>query len=148
MQCIGYWFTPHSSRSHVSPLFRTVLSIFIPFVMLVYAITLVEGFWLHAVVETKVLPMPSQQFGSISAFGRVLDDQCKRAPVYPNCGLQLPCSVQNLQEDCSQPGNAIYQLRGLDAGLLTANNISRSDMVREAFPVPCAETYSLIVMVL
>lgn len=105
----------------------------VSFLVFSYALSAVEGIWLHAVTVPTLFPLESVRSTSANLnLGRSIDDFCKQNPVYTDCdGEQiLACSLKYLGNGCSDAQGAVDILRGSNEAILTANNLSTTNLIR------------------
>jgi hypothetical protein len=141
-------FTSPATSGNASLLVIAVRTL-VPLLAVGYALAVVEGIWLHAATLPTLLPLnKTLPFSPNRQLSRTIDNFCKQNPVYSDCdGEQiLACSLQYQGNSCSDAQSAIYILRGSNEAILTANNVSTTNVVKytsDAFsPYPPSSTLS------
>ncbi|KAH8918596.1 hypothetical protein BT69DRAFT_1353797 [Atractiella rhizophila] len=102
LEALSTSFRSSSQNPHRGLLYIALRAI-LPLLVLAYAISVVEGIWLHAVTLPRILPVEASRS--------------------PSNNLQLSRSIDNAQ-------GAVDILRGSNEAILTANNLSTTNTVR------------------
>jgi hypothetical protein len=147
VSALRYMYTPPYTPARTN-LLSYAVRVLITLLSLSYALSAVEGIWLHAVTLSTLLPLtttrsPAQNF----QLGRSIDDFCKQNPVYPACdGEQvLACSLQYQGNSCFDAQGALDILRGSNEATLTANNLSTTNVIKytpDTFEPPSSSSLS------
>ena len=88
---------------------------------------------MHAATRPILLPLSKHRLPTKNLqLSRSIDNSCKQNPVNADCSGEqtLGCSLQYVGNSCSDLQGDVYILRNSDEAILTANNLSTTNVVK------------------